>query len=48
MEVDIRKFCDNVSHYWLQRSWEEKIADPNMLWIVRKFLKAGVMETGGV
>jgi retron-type reverse transcriptase len=48
VEVDIRKFFDNVSHHWLQRCLEEKIADPNMLWIVRKLLKAGVLESGGV
>jgi group II intron reverse transcriptase/maturase len=46
VEVDIRRFFDNVSHYWLQRCLEERISDPNMIWIVRKFLKAGVMEQG--
>jgi RNA-directed DNA polymerase len=46
VEVDIRRFFDNVSHYWLQRCLEEKISDPNLLWIVRKLLKAGVMEAG--
>jgi len=47
VEVDIRRFFDNVSHYWLQRCLEEKISDPNMLWIIRKLLKSGVMEHGG-
>ena len=46
VEVDIRKFFDNVSHYWLQRCLEERIADKNMLWLVRRFQKAGVMEDG--
>lgn len=46
VEVDIRRFFDNVSHYWLQRCLEEKISDPNMIWIVRKLLKAGVMTEG--
>ncbi|MBI1860328.1 MAG: group II intron reverse transcriptase/maturase [Deltaproteobacteria bacterium] len=47
VEVDIRRFFDNVSHYWLQRCLEEKISDPNLVWIVRKLLKAGVMTDGG-
>lgn len=47
VEVDIRRFFDNVSHYWLQRCLEEKISDPNMIWVVRKLLKSGVIENGG-
>jgi RNA-directed DNA polymerase len=46
VEVDIRKFFDRVSHYWLLRCLEERISDPNFLWVVRRFLKSGVMENG--
>ena len=46
VEVDIMKFFDTVSHYWLLRCLEERISDPNLLWLIRKFLKAGVMESG--
>ena len=46
VEVDIRKFFDSVNHYWLLRCLEERIADPNLLWLVRRFLKAGVVEQG--
>ena len=46
VEVDIRKYFDTVNHYWLQRCLEERISDPNILWLVRRFLKAGVMEEG--
>lgn len=45
-EVDIEKFFDSVRHDWMIRCLEERIADPNILWLVRKFLKAGVMESG--
>ena len=48
VEVDIRKYFDTVNHYWLQRCLEERIADPNILWLVRRFLKAGVMEEGNL
>lgn len=46
VEVDIEKFFDNVKHYWLLRCLEERIKDPNMLWLIRKFLKAGFVENG--
>ncbi|XP_044733438.1 group II intron-encoded protein LtrA-like [Chrysoperla carnea] len=46
VEVDIKGFFDNVNHYWLQRRLEEKIVDRNLLLLVRKFLKAGVVEDG--
>jgi group II intron reverse transcriptase/maturase len=46
VEVDIRKFFDTVSHYWLQRCLEERVNDANLLWLIRRILKAGVMEDG--
>jgi len=46
VEVDIRKFFDTVKHYWLLRCLEERISDPNLLGLIRKILKAGVMEEG--
>lgn len=44
VEVDIRNFFGEVSHHWLLRCLEERIADPNFLWVIRRLLKAGVME----
>ena len=46
VEVDIKQFFSSISHYWLQRCLEERISDPNMLWLIRQFLKAGIMENG--
>jgi len=46
VEVDIKGFFDNVSHYWLQRCLEERIKDQNLMWLIRRFLKAGVVEDG--
>lgn len=46
VEVDIRKFFDNINHYWLLRCLEERISDPNYLWLIRRFLKSGIMENG--
>ncbi len=44
VEVDIRRYFDEISHYWLLRCIEERISDPNFIWIIRKLLKAGVLE----
>lgn len=46
VEVDIKNFFDNVSHYWLHRCLEERISDPNLLWLVRRLIKSGVIEDG--
>lgn len=48
VEVDIRQFFDNVDHYWLLRCLEERVSDPNFIWIIRRLLQAGVMEEGAV
>ena len=46
VEVDVRKFFDTVNHYWLQRCLEERVKDANLLWLIRRILKAGIMEEG--
>lgn len=46
VEVDIRKFFDTISHEWMMRCLEERIADPNLLWLVNRFLKAGAVDAG--
>lgn len=46
VEADIKGFFDHVSHTHLMRFLEQRIADPQFLRIVRRFLEAGVMEDG--
>ena len=46
IEADIRSFFEEVDHGWLMKMLGEKIADKNFLKIIKKFLKAGVMEEG--
>jgi RNA-directed DNA polymerase len=48
VEADIKGFFDHVSHVHLMRFLEHRIADPCFLRIIRRFLKAGVMEDGVV
>lgn len=44
IDVDIRSFFDNADHDWMTRMLEEKIADKGLLKIIKRFLKAGIME----
>jgi group II intron reverse transcriptase/maturase len=46
VEADIKGFFDHVSHTHLVRFLEQRIADPKLLRIVQRFLKAGIMEDG--
>ena len=46
VDIDVRSFFDTVSHEWLIRFVEHRIADGRMIRLIRKWLKAGVMEDG--
>jgi group II intron reverse transcriptase/maturase len=46
VEADIKGFFEHVSHAHLLRFLEHRIADPNLLRIIQRFLKAGIMEDG--
>ena len=44
VDADVRSFFDSISHDWLIRFVEHRIGDPRMIRLIRKWLKAGVME----
>jgi RNA-directed DNA polymerase len=44
VDADIRSFFDSVSHEWLIRFVEHRVGDPRVIRLIRKWLKAGVME----
>jgi RNA-directed DNA polymerase len=46
LDIDVRSFFDTVSHEWLVRFVEHRIGDARMIRLIRKWLKAGVMEDG--
>ena len=48
LEVDIRSFFDEVNRDWLGQFVEHRIADPRILRLIQKWLKAGVLENGVV
>src|SRR5215510_4674520 len=48
LEVDIRKFFDNLDHGHLRTFLRLRVRDGVLLRLIDKWLKAGVMEDGGV
>jgi group II intron reverse transcriptase/maturase len=46
LDADIRGFFDHLSHEWLVRFIEHRIADRRILRLIQKWLRAGVSEEG--
>jgi hypothetical protein len=46
LDADIRGFYDAIDHGWMLKFLEHRIADGRMLRLIRKWLKAGVIENG--
>jgi Retron-type reverse transcriptase len=46
VDADIRSFFDSLSQEWLIRFLEHRIGDERIIRLVRKWLKAGVLEDG--
>ncbi len=44
VEADIKGFFDHIDHDWLIRMVEQRVADRSLIRLIRKWLKAGVME----
>lgn len=47
VEADIKGFFDHLSHEWLLKMLAERIDDKALLWLITKWLKAGVLDTDG-
>ncbi|WP_153306695.1 reverse transcriptase domain-containing protein [Desulfogranum japonicum] len=47
LDADIKGFFDNLNHDWLLRMLEQRINDQSFLNLVRKWLKAGILEVDG-
>jgi len=48
LDLDVRDFFGTVSHAWLIRFMKHRIGDERILRLIRKWLKAGVLEEGVV
>jgi len=47
VEADIKGFFDNLDHDWLLKMLAERVDDKALLWLIGKWLKAGVLDTDG-
>jgi len=48
VDIDIKGFFDNISHNLIMNSIASRIADGNILSLIEKFLKSGIMEEGKI
>ncbi len=46
VEADIKGFFDNVDHNWLMKFLKHRVGDKRVLRLIKRFLKAGVIEDG--
>jgi len=46
LDIDIRGFFDAISHEWLVKFIEHRIADRRVVRLIQKWLNAGVLEDG--
>jgi len=44
VDADIKGFFDHIDHDWLMRMLEQRIDDSRFLGLIRKWLKAGILE----
>jgi group II intron reverse transcriptase/maturase len=47
VEADIKGFFDHIDHDWLLEMLSERIDDQALLHLIRKWLKAGILDTDG-
>lgn len=45
-EADICSYFDRVNHEWLRKMLKQKVADPVILRLIDKWLRAGIMDNG--
>lgn len=46
VDADIKGFFDHMNHDWIMKFLGVYIKDPNILWLIKKYLKAGVITDG--
>src|SRR6266699_4493499 len=48
LEADLKNFFGSLDHGWLLRFVEHRVGDPRLISLIRRWLKAGVVEDGDV
>jgi group II intron reverse transcriptase/maturase len=46
LEADLKNFFGSLDHGWLLRFAEHRVGDPRILSLIRRWLKAGILEDG--
>lgn len=46
LDTDIKGFFDNLSHEWMMKFLGHRIEDKNLLRLISRFLKAGIIDAG--
>jgi group II intron reverse transcriptase/maturase len=46
LEADLKNFFGSLDHGWLLKFVEHRVGDPRIISLIRRWLKAGVMEDG--
>jgi RNA-directed DNA polymerase len=48
LEADLKNYFGSLSHEWMLRFVEHRVGDPRLISLIRRWLKAGVLEDGAV
>jgi group II intron reverse transcriptase/maturase len=48
LEADLKNFFGSLDHGWLLRFVEHRVGDPRLLSLIRRWLKAGILENGEI
>lgn len=48
VDADIKGFFDHMKHEWILKFLNYYIKDKNILWLVEKYLKAGIIDNGSL
>ena len=48
LEADLKNFFGSLSHEWMLRFVEHRVGDPRLISLIRRWLKASILEDGEV
>jgi len=48
LEADLKNFFGSLDHGWLLRFVEHRVGDPRLISLIRRWLKAGILEEGEI
>jgi Reverse transcriptase (RNA-dependent DNA polymerase) len=48
LEADLKNFFGSISHEWMLRFVEHRVGDPRLISLIRRWLKASILEDGEI